>query len=238
MSRPIPTPPVDVARSGIREYRTAGGDRRLGAVGDIRGTPWAVWVEFPRAAVVAPARTFLGRMLIIGAVVLLLAAALVRAVSGRLTTPLEALTDAAEAIAAGDYARRVHIERTDEVGRLALAFNAMGEQIEEGRTRLEAQIEERTRTLDALRESEDQLRQAQRMEAIGRLAGGVAHDFNNMLTAILGYSDLVLDELAADDPRARATWKRSARPASARPRSPGSCSRSAASRCCSRRSST
>ncbi len=61
---------------------------------------------------------------------------------------------------------------------------------------------EKRRTEAALREREHQLQVSHKMEALGRLAGGVAHDFNNCLTVILGYTQVVLNELGATHPLA------------------------------------
>jgi PAS domain S-box-containing protein len=62
-------------------------------------------------------------------------------------------------------------------------------------------VTERIESQAALHTLEQQLIQSQKLEAIGQLAGGVAHDFNNILSVIIGYGELVLEECAADDPR-------------------------------------
>lgn len=53
---------------------------------------------------------------------------------------------------------------------------------------------------DAARQAESRLREAQKLEAVGRLAGGVAHDVNNMMTVVTGYAELLLTQMSADDP--------------------------------------
>ena len=94
-----------------------------------------------------------------------------------ITRPLKSLTEGVEAFGRGRNYEAVVIETADEIGDLALAFNGV---------------------IDALKkreaekgELEEQLRHSQKMEAIGTLAGGVAHDFNNILTAIVGYGALL-----------------------------------------------
>ncbi len=64
-------------------------------------------------------------------------------------------------------------------------------------------VSERESAETARRELEQSLRQAQKMEAVGRLAGGIAHDFSNLLAVILGWSDMLVRDLPASDARLR-----------------------------------
>jgi hypothetical protein len=111
------------------------------------------------------------------------------------------LTEALAAFEAGDESARTQVHQVDQlrkdgsVVRTELVTTLLPN--ERGRA---GEILGVTRDITERVQAEARLMQAQKMESIGRLAGGVAHDFNNLLTVINGYSQLLLRKLRVDDP--------------------------------------
>jgi signal transduction histidine kinase/ActR/RegA family two-component response regulator len=122
----------------------------------------------------------LDRMLItLGAAAVLVGWMIAFFVSRQITRPLERLAFSTHQLEKGDFESQIAVTGEDEVAHLTRSFEEMRK---------------------GLRQSRESLVRSARLEAVGRLAGGVAHDFNNLVMIIKGYSDLLLDS-ATDEAR-------------------------------------
>jgi signal transduction histidine kinase len=185
-------PPATPVKAGLVHTVRRGGEDYVGAAAAIRGTPWLVLVEFPRGNIVAAARSYLWRMLVVAGVLVVLAGALAHRVSARITTPLHQLTASAEGIAQGRF-EPVVSDRRDEIGRLAAAFRTMSAEVQTSRQQLEARVAERTRDVVALnRQLESRVAELHALTTeLEAFSYSVSHDLRAPVRHIGGFATLL-----------------------------------------------
>ena len=156
-------------------------DKYIAAARPIANTAWLVSVEFPRQSVMATANRFLQRIIIIGAILIVIGIFISWLMSRSITKPLNKLTGAASAIAGGDYSATVAVERPDEVGKLSRAFNAMIGQVSRAKEGLEQKIIETAEMNERLRDLSAYLQNVREDERI-HIAREMHDELGQMLT--------------------------------------------------------
>lgn len=136
-------------------------------------------------------------VLILGLVVLVLVDVGVMVAFGdyllrkQVVEPLERMVREAEAIARGEHGRRLEVEGSNELRRLAASANRMADRLIRNQELLADNIRSLDETNRALTEAQSELVRAEKLATVGRLAAGIAHEIGSPLAAILGYTEML-----------------------------------------------
>ncbi|HEU4628116.1 MAG TPA: ATP-binding protein [Gemmatimonadaceae bacterium] len=206
LAHAAPPPPAGVRAGARLVYDASPRGPGVGAATAVAGTPWLLWVEQSRAAVLAPMTSLLGRLSLLALVVVVAGTLGAWALSRRITAPIIALADAADHVAA-DAAPHAAADPPprgrDEVARLTDAFARMAARVTESREELEGRVAERTARLEtALRELElahAELVKKERLAMLGQLASAVGHELRNPL-GVMTNALYVIEQCVPDGP--------------------------------------
>ncbi|HLG39734.1 MAG TPA: HAMP domain-containing protein [Chitinophagaceae bacterium] len=162
---PVTAPPLESANErNIFVYKREGSNKVMAAMQPVTATPWIVLVEFSQQNVLETANRFLRWVILIGGALIIIGIFAAWLMSRSITRPLNKLTTASAAIAGGDYFFPVGINRRDEVGKLAGAFNTMAEQVHKAQENLEQKIRETAEMNEKLRNLSAHLQNVQEEE--------------------------------------------------------------------------
>ena len=155
----------------------------LSAWASVPSTGWRIFVEQPESAVFASLRGKIWRTALLIAAFVLAAVALSILLARRLVRPIKRLHVAAEAIGAGAYDERIELDRKDELGALASAFNQMAARVEGLIGGLERKVAERTKALEAASKHKSEF------------LANMSHELRTPLNAIIGFTQVLQQKL-------------------------------------------